>query len=53
MTSAYHERGGEPGTPEFAKRPVRNCCTILRHRDKYKYVWVNVIDKSKICMDSL
>lgn len=25
----YHDSGGEPGTPELAKRPARNCCTIL------------------------
>lgn len=34
VTSSYHESGGEPGTPELANRPVRNCCTILRDTDK-------------------
>lgn len=32
--SPHHESGGEPGTPELEKRPVRNCCTILSDADK-------------------
>lgn len=43
--SYYHDRGGEPGIPELAKRPARNCCTILTNR---KCTAVNVITKNKI-----
>lgn len=43
----YHDSGGEPGTPELAKRPARNCCTILEGEQKHQ--WGTDISTGEFC----